>query len=81
MPSAEPPSPRARARSRRRIAALAALLAIAAFAWAFDWNWLRPAIQHYVMSHSGRRFDFDDLKVHFDRSLDPTIVDSAATPA
>ena len=73
MPSAEPPSPRARARSRRWIAALAALLAIAAFAWAFDWNWFRPAIQHYVMSHSGRRFDFDDLKVHFDHSLDPTI--------
>jgi AsmA family protein len=53
--------------------ALAVLLAIAAFCWAFDWNWCRPLIQHYVMSHSGRTFQFEDMKVHFRDGLDPTI--------
>jgi uncharacterized protein involved in outer membrane biogenesis len=52
---------------------LVALLAISLFVWAFDWNWCRPLIRHYVMSHSGRSFEFDDLKVHWRHGLDPTI--------
>ena len=65
------------ARPPRRLGALrvalAVLLALAALCWAFDWNWCRPLIQHYVMSRSGRSFEFDDMKVHFRNGLDPTI--------
>jgi uncharacterized protein involved in outer membrane biogenesis len=39
----------------------------------FDWNWARPWIRDFVMSRSGRRFDFDDLRIHLDRRLDPTV--------
>ncbi len=81
MPSTPPLSPReparppvrSRARSRGWAVALGVLVALGALVWAFDWNWFRPAIRHYVMSHSGRRFDCDDLKVSFHGSLDPTI--------
>ena len=68
-----PPPARPPRRHRALGATLAVLLALAAFCWAFDWNWCRPLIQHHVMSHSGRRLDFQDMKVHFDHGLDPTI--------
>jgi len=68
-----PAAPRpSRGRGRWRVA-LAILAFLVVFAWAFDWNWTRPLLRHYVMSHSGRRFEFDDLRVHLSRSLDPTI--------
>jgi len=53
--------------------ALAVALALVAICWAFDWNWCRPLIRHYVMSHSGRSFEFDDMKVHWRQGFDPTI--------
>ena len=53
--------------------ALAVALALVAICGAFDWNWCRPLIRHYVMSHSGRSFEFDDMKVHWRHGLDPTI--------
>ncbi|MEO5686238.1 MAG: AsmA family protein [Burkholderiaceae bacterium] len=71
-----PPSPsprRLRPRSLAGRIALGGLIALVAFAWAFDWNWCRPLIRHYVMSHSGRSFEFDDLQVHWRHGLDPTI--------
>ncbi len=49
------------------------LAALVVFFWAFDWNWCRPLIRHYVMSRSGRSFEFDDLRVRFRDGLDPTI--------
>lgn len=77
MPPIPAPGP-ARARRPRRVrtlhVVLATLLALLALACrAFDWNWCRPLIQHYVMAHSGRRLDFDDMKVHLRDGLDPTI--------
>ncbi len=68
-----PPPPRARPLRRGALGVLAILLALGALAWAFDWNWFRPAIQRYVMSHSGRTFEFDQLRVRFAGSLDPTV--------
>jgi uncharacterized protein involved in outer membrane biogenesis len=62
-----------RPRSRSGRIALVVLLSVGALVWAFDWNWCRPLIRHYVMSHSGRSFEFDDLHVRFDRSFDPTV--------
>ena len=53
--------------------ALVVLLGLAALCWAFDWNWCRPLIHHFVMSRSGRSFEFDDMKVHLRDGLDPTI--------
>ena len=53
--------------------ALGVLVGLAVFAWAFDWNWCRPLIRHYVMSHSGRNFEFDDLEVSLRDGLDPRI--------
>ena len=49
------------------------LVALVVFFWAFDWNWCRPLIRHYVMSHSGRSIEFDDLKVRLRDGLDPMI--------
>src|SRR5579862_2684498 len=64
------------ARPPRRFRALrcvlVVLLALAAFCWVFDWNWCRPLIHHFIMSRSGRSFDFDDMQVHFRDGLDPT---------
>jgi uncharacterized protein involved in outer membrane biogenesis len=68
-----PPGRRLRSRSRAGRIALGSLVALAAFVWAFDWNWCRPLIRHYVMSHSGRAIEFDDLRVRFAHGLDPTI--------
>jgi uncharacterized protein involved in outer membrane biogenesis len=71
-----PPSPSPRRLLPRSLAgriALGVLVALVAFFWAFDWNWCRPLIRHYVMSHSGRSFEFDDLQVHWRHGLDPTI--------
>lgn len=53
--------------------ALGLLVALVALVWAFDWNWCRPLLRRYVMSHSGRSFEFDDLQVHWHHGLDPTI--------
>jgi AsmA family protein len=64
-----PPRPRSRA---GRIA-LGVLVALAVFAWAFEWTWCRPLIRHYVMSHSGRRIDFDAMDVQWRHGLDPRI--------
>ena len=64
---------RLRPHSRAGRVALGVLVALAVFVWAFDWNWCRPLIRHYVMSHSGRSFEFDDLKVHWRDGLDPEI--------
>ena len=68
--STAPAAPR---RSRALRIALVVVLALAALCWAFDWNWCRPLIQHFVMSRSQRRVDFDDMRVHFRDGLDPTI--------
>jgi uncharacterized protein involved in outer membrane biogenesis len=71
-----PPPPtgrRLRPHSRAGRVALAMVVALVAFFWAFDWNWCRPLLRHYVMSHSGRSFEFEDLKVHWRHGLDPTI--------
>jgi AsmA family protein len=70
-PTPAPSRPPRRFRALR--VALVVLLALAAFCWAFDWNWCRPLIRHYVMSHSGRSFEFEDMKLHFRHGLDPTI--------
>ncbi len=71
------PSPatgrRLRPHSRAGRVALAVFVALVAFFWAFDWNWCRPLLRHYVTSHSGRSFEFEDLKVHWRHGLDPTI--------
>ncbi len=64
---------RLRPHSRAGRVALGVLVALAVFVWAFDWNWCRPLIRHYVMSHSGRSIEFDDLKVHWRHGLDPQI--------
>jgi uncharacterized protein involved in outer membrane biogenesis len=66
-----PAKPPKRFRALRIV--LAVVLALVAIWWAFDWNWCRPLIQHYVMSHSGRRLEFDDMKVYWRDGLDPTI--------
>jgi len=68
-----PTGRRLRPRSRAGRIALGLLVALAAFFWAFDWNWCRPLIRHYVMSHSGRDIEFDELHVRFEHGLDPTI--------
>jgi hypothetical protein len=60
-------------RSRGFRLGMIALLAVVALCWAFQWNWCRPLIRHYVMSHSGRSIEFDDLHVRFEHGLDPTI--------
>ena len=69
-PPASTPAP-ALARGPHR--AGACWFALVVLVWAFDWNWCRPWIRHYVMSHSGRSFEFDDLQVHWRHGFDPTI--------
>ena len=64
---------RLRPHSRAGRIALGVLVALAVFVWAFDWNWCRPLIRQYVMSHSGRSIEFDDLKVSLRDGLDPRI--------
>lgn len=66
--SARPPR-----RRRAPYVVLGVVLALVAFCGAFDWTWCRPLIQHYVMSHSGRTIEFEEMKVHFRDGLDPTI--------
>ena len=77
MSISPPPGRRLRPRSRAGRIALAVLVAlvtlVVSFWIFFDWNWCRPLIRHYVMSHSGRSIEFDDLKVHLRDGLDPTI--------
>jgi uncharacterized protein involved in outer membrane biogenesis len=73
MNPTSPSGRRLRPHSRAGRIALGLLLALAVFFWAFDWNWCRPLIRHFVMSHSGRSFEFDDLQVHWRHGLDPTI--------
>ena len=73
LPRAAPPTPlRPHSRAAPRRAA-ACCRRWWPSCWAFDWNWCRPLIRHYVMSHSGRSIEFDDLKVHWRHGLDPTI--------
>jgi uncharacterized protein involved in outer membrane biogenesis len=70
------PAPRGRRlrpHSRAGRIALGVLLGLVVFFWAFDWNWCRPLIRHFVMSHSGRSIEFDDLKVQWRDGLDPRI--------
>ena len=73
LPRSASSSPAAPRRFRALRVGLVVVLALVALCWAFDWNWCRPLIQHYVMSRSQRRVDFDDLRVHFRHGLDPTI--------
>ncbi|MCK9689353.1 AsmA family protein [Scleromatobacter humisilvae] len=73
MPGSTPTPARPPRRFRALRIALVVLLALVALCWAFDWNWCRPLIRHFVMSRSGRSFEFDDMKVHFRDGLDPTI--------
>ena len=73
MSIAPTPARRLRPHSRAGRIALGGLVALAVFLWAFDWNWCRPLIRHYVMSHSGRSLEFDDLKVHWRDGFDPVI--------
>ena len=73
MNAVTPAARRLRPHSRAGRIALAVLAALVVFFWAFDWNWCRPLIRHYVMSRSGRSFEFDDMKVRWRDGLDPTI--------
>ena len=73
MSNAPASARRRRPHSRAGRVALGVLVALAMLVWAFDWNWCRPLIRHYVMSHSGRSIEFDDLKVHWRHGLDPQI--------
>ena len=73
MSLSPPTGRRLRPHSRAGRVALAVFVTLVAFFWAFDWNWCRPLLRHYVMSHSGRSFEFEDLKVHWRHGLDPTI--------
>ncbi|MGN6527647.1 MAG: AsmA family protein, partial [Burkholderiaceae bacterium] len=75
VPPADPvasPPPAPRRRRRGAWVALAMLVALAALCASFRWTWLRPAIRHYVMAHSGREIDFDDAHVSL-HGLDPTV--------
>ncbi len=72
------PAPGRRLRPHSRagriaLGVLVALVALVVFFQAIGWNWSRPLIRHYVMSHSGRSIEFDDLKVRFRDGLDPQI--------
>jgi uncharacterized protein YhdP len=70
----DPATPAHRPRRRGGWIALAIVaVALVATAASFRWNWLRPAIRHYVASHSGRQLEIGDLQVHFRHGLDPTI--------
>jgi len=61
------------ARQARLAAALLAALALLLFVHVFDWTWCRPLIRHYVLAHSGRAIEFDELRVRVDRSLNPSL--------
>ena len=39
----------------------------------FDATWLRPLIQHHIQERSGRRIDFDHLRIGLDAALQPTV--------
>jgi AsmA family protein len=60
---------------RQRVAfvAAAALLALAAGIVAFHGALLRPLIQHHVQERSGRRIEFEALRLGLDRSGQPTV--------
>ena len=60
-----------RSRRSRAFLALATLLAI--FVALFDATWLRPLIQHHIQERSGRRIDFDELRIGLDAALQPTV--------
>ena len=64
---------RLRPHSRAGRIALGIIVALVGLVWAFDWNWCQPLMRHYVMSHSGRSFEFDDMKVHWRHGLDPVV--------
>jgi uncharacterized protein involved in outer membrane biogenesis len=53
--------------------ALAVGLVCALSIWFFDWTWFRPAIQHFVRSHSGRQIDFQELHLGLNSALQPTV--------
>jgi hypothetical protein len=72
-PPATPPAAPRRRLARIVLAAAALVLALPALAWLLDGLWVKPAIQHYVMMHAGRRFDFRAFHLRFAGSLDPTI--------
>jgi uncharacterized protein involved in outer membrane biogenesis len=73
MSSPPPATRRLLPRSIAGRVVLGVLAALVVLACTFDWNWCRPLIRHYVMSHSGRDIQFDDLQVHWRDGLDPTI--------
>ncbi len=68
-----PPASRRHRLARAALAAAAIVLALPALAWLTSGVWAKPAIRHYVMSHSGRTFDFDELHLRLAGSLDPTV--------
>lgn len=70
MNASTAPAPR---RLRTWWIAAALLLATVALADGAGWNWTLPLMRHYVMSHSGRRFDAREVHLHLSRTLDPTI--------
>ncbi len=62
--------------SRRQVVAVisaAALLALAAVIVAFHGALLRPLIQHHVQERSGRRIEFEALRLGLDRTGQPTV--------
>ena len=70
---AVPSAPKRHRLARAALVAAAIVLALPVLAWATAGLWAKPAIRHYVMSHSGRRFDVDTMSLRFAGSLDPTV--------
>jgi hypothetical protein len=74
MPTSSlPRSPPPRRGARVALAAAGTLLAAVALAVVFDGLWLKPLIRHYVMAHSGRTIEFDEVHVRLAGTLDPTV--------
>ena len=71
--SASTPAKPRRRRARAALAVAALVLAFPLLAWLLDGLWVKPAIQHFVMAHAGRRFEFSAFHLRFEGSLDPTI--------